>query len=235
MARYSCVLVVSDMHIPFEHEDSFDFLRAVKKKFQPQKIVNIGDELDCHALSFHDTDPDLFSAGHELEEAKVHIRKLEKIFPKMTLIHSNHSSLIFRRALKHGMPKAYLKNYNEFLGVGKGWNWVEDLNLELSDGSECFFTHGISADGLKLAMQYGKNTCQGHFHSKFQIQYFSNPDALVWSMQVGCLANMKHMAFNYARTFRLRFILGVGVIISGQPKLLPMVLNNNGRWIGEIV
>ena len=137
----------------------------------------------------------------------------------MTLIHSNHSSLIFRRALKHGMPKAYLKNYNEFLGVGKGWNWVEDLNLELSDGSECFFTHGISADGLKLAMQYGKNTCQGHFHSKFQIQYFSNPDALVWSMQVGCLANMKHMAFNYARTFRLRFILGIGVIISGQPKI----------------
>ena len=40
------------------------------------------------------------------------------MFPEMILLHSNHSSLIYRRALKHGMPKAYLKSYNDFLEVG---------------------------------------------------------------------------------------------------------------------
>ena len=79
MARYNCILVISDMHIPYEHQDSFDFLTAIKKKYDIDRVVNIGDELDCHALSFHDADPDLYSSGHELEEAKIHIRKLEKI------------------------------------------------------------------------------------------------------------------------------------------------------------
>ena len=232
---FRSVLVVSDLHIPFHHPQAFDFLKAVKKKFKPDYVVNIGDELDCHALSFHDTDPDLYSAGHELEVSKKYIKELEGIFPKMTLIHSNHSSLIYRRALKHGMPQGYLKDYNDFLGVGKGWKWVEDLNLKLSNQTECFFTHGISADGLKLAMQYGKNCTQGHFHSKFNIQYFSNPDSLIWSMQVGCLAKQSHMAFNYSRTFRLRFVIGVGIILAGYPRLLPMTLDSNGKWIGKIV
>ena len=156
------------------------------------------------------------------------------MFPEMILLHSNHSSLIYRRALKHSMPKAYLKSYNDFLEVGKGWEWVDDLNIKLSSGQECFFTHGISADGLKLAMQYGKHVTQGHFHSKFNIQYFSNPDNLVWSMQVGCLTNQKHMAFNYSRQFRLRFIIGCGMIINGWPVLIPMLLDRDGKWIGGV-
>ena len=234
--KYECVLIQSDLHIPFHHPQSFDFLKAIKKKYKDiDLVVNIGDELDQHGLSFHDTDPDLPSSGHELEISKGYIKELEKMFPEMVLLHSNHSSLIYRRALKHGMPKAYLKSYNDFLDVGPGWEWVDDLNIKLSNGQECFMTHGISADGLKLAMQYGKHVVQGHFHSKFNIQYFSNPDNLVWSMQVGCLTNQKHMAFNYSRQFRLRFIIGCGIIINGWPRLLPMVLDDNGKWIGELV
>ncbi len=40
---------------------------------------------------------------------------------------------------------------------------------------------------------------------------------------------------NYAKNFRTRFILGCGVIINGFPRLLPMVLNKKGDWIGNIV
>ena len=109
-AKHNCILVISDLHIPYHHKQSFEFLKAIKKKYKIDYVLNIGDELDAHALSMHDSDPDLYSAGHELEEAKIHIKELEKIFPQMTLIHSNHSSLIYRRALKHGMPKAYLKS-----------------------------------------------------------------------------------------------------------------------------
>ena len=90
--------------------------------------------------------------------------------------------------------------------------WVDELNLKLSDGTECFFTHGMSADGLKLAMQYGKNVCQFHFHSKFNIQYFSNPDSLVWSLQCGCLTKQSSLAFEYSKNFRLRFVIGLSLI-----------------------
>jgi len=226
----SSVLVISDLHIPYHHLDAFAFLKALKKKYKPDLIVNIGDELDHHAISMHEHNPDLMSAGDELKQSKEYVRDLEKIFPEMTIVHSNHSSLVYRRALKYGLPKDYLKSYNEFLGVGEGWKWVDDYTVTLSDGSRCFFTHGISADVLKVAAQYGMNTVQGHFHTKFSIGYFSNPDALIWGMQVGCLINQKSMAFDYAKNFKSRFIVGCGMIIDGQPKLMPMVLDKDGRW-----
>ena len=231
----SSVLVISDLHIPYHHQDAFDFLKALKKKYKPDLVVNIGDELDHHAISMHEHNPDLMSAGDELKQSKEYIRELEKIFPEMKIVHSNHSSLVYRRALKYGLPKDYLKSYNEFLGVGNGWEWVDDLSITLSDGSRCFFTHGMSADVLKVAQQYGMNTVQGHYHTKFSIGYYSNPDALIWGMQVGCLINQKSMAFDYAKNFKSRFIVGCGMIINGQPKLMPMVLNKDGRWNNQIV
>ena len=233
--KYKSVLVISDLHIPYHHPDAFKFLKALKTKYKPDHVVNIGDELDMHAMSMHDSDPDLYSAGHELAASISYIQQLEKIFPKMTIVHSNHSSMLFRRALKHGVPKGYLKHYNDYLGVGNGWQWVDDHTITLSDGSRCFFTHGLSADVLKVAMQYGMNTVQGHYHTKFSIGYYSNPDALVWGMQVGCLINQKSMAFQYAKNFKTRFIVGCGMIINGQPKLMPMMLNENGKWIGKLL
>lgn len=224
------VLVISDLHIPYHHKDAFSFLRALQDKYKPDMVVNIGDELDHHAISMHEHNPDLMSAGDELRNAKHYIKQLEEIFPRMTIVHSNHSSLVYRRALKYGLPKDYLKSYNEFLGVGKGWQWVDDLTLTLSDGTRCFFTHGMSADVLKVAQQYGMNTVQGHYHTKFSIGYYSNPDSLIWGMQVGCLINQKSMAFDYAKNFKSRFIVGCGMIINGQPKLMPMVLNEDGQW-----
>ena len=233
--KYSSVLVISDLHIPYHHPDAFSFLKALKTKYKPDLVINIGDELDMHAMSMHDSDPDLFSAGHELAASISYVQQLEKIFPKMKLVHSNHSSMLYRRALKHGVPKGYLKHYNDFLGIGKGWEWEEDITITLSDNTRCFFTHGLSADVLKVAMQYGMNCVQGHYHTKFSVSYYSNPDALVWGMQVGSLINQKSMAFNYAKNFKTRFIVGCGMVIDGQPKLMPMVLNSHGKWNGKLV
>jgi predicted phosphodiesterase len=235
MAKNQSVLVISDLHIPYHHQDSFDFLKALKAKYKPDLVVNIGDELDQHAISMHDSNPDLPSAGDELRLSRKYIYELEKIFPRMILVHSNHSSLVYRRALKYGLPKDYLKSYNEYLGVGPDWQWVDDITITLSDGTRCFFTHGMSADVLKLSMQMGRHCVQGHYHSKFSIGYFSNPDALHWGMQVGCLTSQKSMAFDYAKNFKSRFVIGCGMIIDGQPKLMPMVLKEDGRWTKKVV
>ena len=124
---YKSVLIISDTHIPYHVPELIPYLKLLKKKYNPDKIIHIGDELDKHALSFHDSDPDLPSAGDELKISLPTIKELEKLFPQMDLMDSNHGSLVYRRALKHGIPKAYLRNYNEFLQVGKGWKWHDDL------------------------------------------------------------------------------------------------------------
>ena len=229
-------MVIGDLHIPYHHKSSMAFLRALKKKYKGfDLVVGIGDEIDCHAISMHDSDPDLPSAGDELKLAKKYVKELEKIFPDMTLVDSNHSSLVYRRALKYGLPKAYLKHYNEFLGVSPTrWKWVQDLTVTLNDGSRCFFTHGMSANVLQIAQKYGMHTVQGHYHSKASIQYFSNPDKLVWGAQTGCLTNQDSLAFSYAKNFKDRFIMSSLVIVDGQPRIHPMVIKN-GKWIGKIV
>ena len=228
------ILVISDMHLPYQHKDSITFLKEIKKQFKPDTTLSIGDLLDQHALSFHDSSPELYSAGMELDKAKEYVRELESVFPKLIEVDSNHSSMIYRRALKHGLPKAYLKDYGDFLETKK-WKWVDDLTLTMSNGQRCFFTHGRSADVLKVSQSMGMSAVQGHYHTKFVISYWANPDNLFFGMNVGCLINQKSMAFNYAKNFRTRFIIGCGIIIDGIPRLLPMVINKKGDWIGKIV
>jgi len=228
------ILVISDMHLPYQHKDSIKFLKEIKKEFKPDTTISIGDLLDQHALSFHDSSPELYSAGHELDKAKEYVKELESVFPKLTEVDSNHSSMIYRRALKHGLPRAYLKDYGDFLETKK-WKWVDDLTLTMSNGQRCFFTHGRSADVLKVSQTMGMSCVQGHYHTKFVISWWANPDNLFFGMNVGCLIDQKSMAFNYAKNFRTRFIIGCGIIINGIPRLLPMVLDRKGDWIGKIV
>jgi len=231
---HKTILVISDMHLPYQHKDSIKFLKEIKKEFKPDTTLSIGDLLDQHALSFHDSSPELYSAGMELDKAKEYVKELESIFPKLIEVDSNHSSMIYRRALKHGLPRAYLKDYGDFLETKK-WKWVDDLTLTMSNGQRCFFTHGRSADVLKVSQTMGMSAVQGHYHTKFVISWWANPDNLFFGMNVGCLIDQKSMAFNYAKNFRTRFIIGCGIIINGIPRLLPMVLNEKGDWIGKIV
>lgn len=229
------ILVISDQHFPFNHPDCIPFLRKLKAKYKPDRVINIGDELDNHSISFHDHDPDLLSPSDELEKSIKRIKYLYKEFPAMDLLESNHGSLVYRKAKTMGLPAHVFKSYREIIGAPRGWNWHFDLTLKMSNGQYCYFHHGKSSNGLKLSQAMGMCTVQGHFHNSFGIQYWGNPLGLYWSMQVGCLIDNKSLAFAYNKTTMLRPVIGTGVIINGHPKLEPMVLNNKGRWIGKLV
>lgn len=229
------ILVISDQHMPYEHPDMFKFLAAIKKQYKPDTIVNIGDEIDNHDLSFHDSDKDLPAAGDELKLAITKLKQLEKLFPTMTLVDSNHGSLAIRKMKHHGIPMKFLATNQQIYGVSDKWRWVNELNLKLPNGQNCYFVHGISKNGRQLAAQRGTNTVEGHFHTEFRIDYISNPDNLLWSMQVGCLIDKKSLAFAYDKLNLQRPVLGVGLIVDSLPILIPMKLNRKGRWTGKLV
>lgn len=228
------ILVISDQHIPYEHPDMFDFLQAVKAKYKPTMVLNIGDELDKHALSFHDSDSDLPSAGDELKLATVKLKRMEKLFPEMVLVDSNHGSMALRKFKHHGIPMKYLATQHEIYGVSNKWQWVHSLTVKLPNGQECYFCHGMSKNGIKLAAQRGTNVVQGHYHTEFKLEYIGNPSNLLFSMQVGCLIDSKALAFAYDRLNLNRPIIGMGVIVNSKPELCPMILNDKGRWIGTL-
>ena len=207
------ILIISDLHFPYAHKDSLPFLQAVKSWLKPDRVVNIGDEVDYHAISFHDKDPDLDNATQELLKAREDIKKLEKLFPKMDLLHSNHADIL---------------DVNK-----KNWKWHDKLLVTDKFGSY-YFVHNMNKDPLKSSMSIGTNLVQGHFHTDFQVKYWSSPEALRWGMTVGCLIDKDSMAFAYSRVNIRRPILGCAYIENGIPNLIPMVLEKGNRWIGKI-
>lgn len=220
----SRILFISDMHIPYHNDNTLNFLEVLKNRYEPTRIICLGDELDKHALSFHSSDPDLDSAGVELEKALPTIKELEKMFPEMSLIDSNHGSMVYRKAKEHGIPRRYIKSYNDVLEVGEGWVWHNDLTLELPDGQKVYVHHGKSADAMKTSQAMAMSHVCGHFHESFGVKYWANPNGLFWAMNAGCLINDKSLAFHYNNVNLKRPIVGTGLIIDGYPVLEPMPL-----------
>lgn len=229
----SRILCISDMHIPYHHPDTIEFLQYLKDKYQPTRIICLGDELDQHALSYHDSDPDLGSAGDELKRALPVIQELKEMFPVMDILDSNHGSMVWRKAKTHGIPKHYLKSYNDVLGVDENWKWYFDLTIVLPNGNSCYFHHGKSSDVTKLSQIMGMCAVQGHYHEKFKIEYWGNPNGLFWGLQAGCLIHDASLAFSYNNVNIKRPVIGTAVIIDSQPILEPMVLDDDGRWKGR--
>lgn len=228
------ILNISDQHMPFEHPDMFKFLAAIKKKYAPTIVINGGDEVDSQSLSFHDSDQDLPSAGDELVRATIKLKKLEKMFPSMFLLDSNHGSLALRRLKHHGIPMKFLASQHAIYGVSTKWQWVNDLTLTLPNGQPVYFCHGMSKNGIKLCAQRGTNVVQFHYHTEFRIDYIGNPNSLLWSLQSGCLIDRKSLAFAYDKLNLNRPIIGTSMIIDSKPILIPMILNSKGRWIGKL-
>lgn len=229
----SRILLISDLHIPYHHQDAVEFLVHLKEKYNPTRIICLGDEVDGHALSFHDNDPDLPSAGDEIRQALPVIAELFKIFPQMDILESNHGSLVWRKAKVFGIPKHYIKSYNEVLGVDNGWKWSFDLTVDLPNGQKCYLHHGKTSNIIQLSQQMGMCASQGHYHETFKIDYWGNSTGLYWGMQCGCLIDDNKLAFNYNNVNIKRPIIGTGLIIDSMPVLEPMRLDSNGRWIGR--
>ncbi len=220
----SRILFLSDMHIPYHHPNLLNFLQMLKDRYNPTRVICLGDETDKHALSFHDSDPDLMSAGDELRAALPVIAALHEMFPVMDIIDSNHGSMIWRKSKHHGIPRQYIRSYNEVLGVGAGWKWHNDMVIDLPDGQQVYVHHGKTKDALKVSQSMGMSFVCGHFHEDFGIKYWANPNGLYFAMNSGCLIDDESYAFAYNNVNLHRPIIGTSLIIEGVPVLEAMPL-----------
>jgi len=225
------ILLVSDMHLPYGHQDTLPFLAYLKAKYKPTRVICLGDELDKHSLSFHSHDPDLASPSDELARALPMIKQLKKMFTKMDILESNHGSLAYRRAKANGIPRGYLKSYNDVLGVDSDWVWHYEMTITLPNGNKVYLHHGKAADIKKLSTSLGMCAVSGHYHQTFKVDYWANSLGLYWGMNVGCLIDDKSLAFAYNNCNLHRPLIGTGLIIDSQPVLVPLLMDENGAWV----
>lgn len=221
----SKILCVPDLHEPWSHPRAYDFIRYLLDKYQidpaNDTIVVLGDEIDSHSISRWDTDPDMPSAGDEMDRAITAMQKWYALFPSAFVCESNHTARIYKRAFQAGLPRRVLRDYNDWLGAPEGWQWRDRLVL-----GDILFIHGDGFSGkygaLRAAEAHRTNVVLGHIHTFPGVQWSWGLHKTVWAMNAGCLIDATQPVFSYGKHLASRPGLGAGVIIDGVPHWEPM-------------
>jgi len=202
------ILVVGDLHCPFELDGYFEFCLQQYDNFNCNHVVFIGDILDNHYSSYHETDPNALGGSYELYEAIKHVQKWAEAFPVADVIIGNHDRIIMRKAFTSSVPKEWIKDYNEVLGTS--WNWVERIEY---DGVQ--FVHGEGSTARNKAKNDMQSTVQGHIHTQAYCEWMVGNNFKIFGMQVGCGIDRDSYAAAYAKHFKKQAI-GCGVVLGGH-------------------
>lgn len=203
------VLVIGDLHEPFCLDGYLQFCKEIYVKHQCNKVVFIGDVIDNHYSSYHETDVDGLSGGQELELAIEKLSYWYEAFPKADVTIGNHDRLIMRKAQTGAVPKAWIKSYKEVLGVD-GWNFTERVII---DGVQ--YIHGEAGTAKVKCRADMMSTVQGHLHTQCYTEWFVGANFCIFGMQVGCGIDHESYAMAYAKAGK-KPAISCGVVIDGN-------------------
>lgn len=223
--------IIGDTHEPFCHPQYRDFCYKTFNKFKVSRIIHSGDEVDNHALSYHEHSPDGDSAGKEAERAQKAMNKWYRTFPKVDVIVGNHSALPYRQATTAGIPKRFLKAYEEIWEAPSTWKWHLELDVE-----HVKYIHGTGSSGqngaINRALRSRQSTVIGHIHSFGGVNYHANDNDLIFGLNVGCGIDTRAYAFEYGKAFVNKPTLGCGIVIDGHHAMfVPMALGKKYEWL----
>ena len=200
------VLVIGDLHAPFTKVGYLDFCKSMYVKYKCTDVVFLGDILDCHFSSFHETDPDGMGAQEELYKAKEQIAEFYKAFPVAKVALGNHDILPNRKAFSSGLSSSWIRTVDEVLDV-PNWEFSEEFVI---DG--VLYTHGVGRQARVRVMQELISVVQGHFHSKTYYETFTSERKFVFALQIGCGLDRRSYAAAYAKHFQKPQI-NVGIVL----------------------
>jgi len=211
------ILIIGDLHAPFTKYGYLKFCREQQETYDCGTVIFIGDIIDNHYSSYHESDPDGFGAGEELDRAIDMIADWYHTFPKSTVIIGNHDRLVYRKAYSSGVSKKWIREYKDVLNTS-GWDFVE--NIELFDIN---INHGEGGTAIGRAKNELQSQVQGHRHTELGVQYSVGANFIIFGLQVGCGVDMKSYAMAYGKHFK-KCAIGCGVVLNKGtlPIAIPM-------------
>jgi hypothetical protein len=230
------VLVIPDFHEPFSHPDAVPFLQRVAEEFSTNMSVALGDEIDSHAVSNYQSDPDGYSPGEEFDRAVTALKKKwYPAFPDMLVCRSNHTMRPWLKMQAMGLPRRLQPKLHDVLEAPDGWEWAEAWDID-----DVVYEHGDAIQGgvypyATAAMRNMRSTVIGHHHGAFGIHFHRTPYHAIFGMGAGCLINEDTYAMAYGRRHKKKPIVGCGVVLHGQPILVQMKFKRGSkRWNGKL-
>ena len=214
------VLVIGDLHIPWERKGYFHFCCDLYKQWNCNSVVFIGDIVDSSSVSFHKKHPDMPGTLREYKLAKKGVQRWYKKFPNAVVTIGNHDERIIRVARDSGISEIYLKSYEENWGTPT-WKWKKDHIID-----EVYYYHGTGQGGEYPACNAMRkmlmSVVMGHNHTASGLKYFVNPTRRIFACDTGAGCDDKALAFTYATNNKRRSVLSAVVILAGIPYVEPM-------------
>lgn len=219
----SPILVFSDPHCPFDHPNFPYFLQAVAKKYKTGQTICLGDLIDNHTISRHNTEPCALGAYSELDLAIQRLKIYTALFPNVDYLIGNHDDRINRQAASVGIGSRFLRDLHDVLELPDGWicrggEFIQDNVL---------YSHGVNWGGKNGAINKAQaermSVAIGHSHSFGGVQYSANSRDTVFGINVGCGINREAYAFAYGKYAKQKETLGCGVVFNNQSAIfIPM-------------
>lgn len=215
------VLVIPDLHAPYQHPRTLEFLRDVRHRFRTDATVCIGDLGDQHAWSRFGAHADASGATDEEEDCRSFLNSLYKRYPNVLACIGNHDERLPEAMVRQKIPARFRPSIPEIYDCPPGWVW--DYQHEI-DG--VLYTHGVGFSGensaIRAAQRNMVSTVIGHVHGAAGVRLWTCRTGRYFGMNVGCLIDPLSPVFRYARDHATRPCLGCGVVIDGVPTYIPM-------------
>jgi len=207
--KQSRILIIGDTHEPFTLKGYIDFCKDTYKKYNCNKVIFIGDCVDNHYPSYHESDADGMGGLDELELAIEKIALWYKAFPVADVTIGNHDRIIMRKAQTSNIPTKWIKEYKEVLNT-PGWNFTDRVVYD-----NVQYVHGEGGTAHTKCRADMMSTVQGHLHTQCYVQHFVGQNYKVFGMQVGCGIDHDSYAMGYAKRGK-KPAIACGVVINGK-------------------
>lgn len=204
------ILVIGDLHLPFELNGYLEFCKKTYKDYNCNQVIFIGDVIDNHFSSYHETSADGLGGLSELELAISKVADWYKAFPKADVIIGNHDRIIMRKAQTSAIPSKWIKEYKEVLET-PNWNFTERIVYD-----KVQYIHGESGQALKKCRDDMQSTVQGHLHTEAYTHWVVGANFKIFGTAVGCGIDHRSYAMAYAKNFK-------------KPAIGCAVISNNGK------
>ena len=211
------VLVIGDLHEPFCLDGYLDWCLEQYYEYSCSEVVFIGDVIDNHFSSYHETSADGMGGADELEYAIKRIARWRNAFPVATVIIGNHDRIIMRKAQTSSIPSKWIKSYKEVLET-PDWNFVERYEKD-----DVQYIHGEGGTARTKCRADMMNTVQGHLHTQCYTEHYVGKKFRVFGTQVGCGINHKAYAMAYAK-YGKRPAVGCAVILNNGKTPLNLLM-----------
>lgn len=221
-------LAISDLQVPFEHQDALKFCQYLVKHFKipSQNIYNVGDETDQYFGGLWKKSPEAkHTPNTEIADSIRTLKRWYKAFPEMKLALSNHGTRWWRKAVDAEIPSQLLRRYEDIIQAPEGWTWKKRFIVKAAK-KPFMIEHGDDWGGahphIQAAMHNGISVILGHHHSKAGTRFIKTANLDIWANISGSLIDFDQYAFQYARSAKLKPLIGCTVVVDG---------GNNALWI----